>query len=675
MSDPILEVQNLSISFSTKDGTIGAVRDVSFKIAAGETFGLAGESGSGKSSIAYAIMRYLPSNGRIEAGRILFKGEDLLVKSPQELRTLWGDEIAMVYQDPRTSLNPCIKVGDQVAEVLQIHRGLSDRQAWQEALDIVELVNIPDPRFNAAKYPHQLSGGMQQRIVIAMALACDPELLIMDEPTTGLDVTTQAKIIDLVEDLQEKVRASILYITHDLSVIAQVSDQVGIIYAGELVESGPAADMFHQPVHPYTIGLLAAIPDVDLHKPFKPIEGQLPDRTREIPACAFAPRCEFRKERCEREKPDSYLVQNGHFAKCFRWEETSVLVSNSFAVHTRTPRQQAVQTLLQVDQIKKYYGRSSLPAKLVGRQTQQVKAVDDVSFKVRTDEIFALVGESGCGKTTLARCLIKLLDLTEGRIEYYLEQGGQEPLNSEKKLRQSVQMIFQHPDSSMNPLKTIGAILNRPLKLYGLPKTKRKQRIQDLLESVRLNEDYVSRYPKELSGGEKQRVAIARAFAATPDFVLLDEPVSALDVSIQAAIINLLLDLRDQSRISFLFISHDLSLVRHVADRVGVMYLGKICEIGDIESIFAPPYHPYTRALLSAIPSPDPDKPKRLIRLEGTIPSAKNPPSGCRFHTRCPSKIGAICEQTEPELLTVAGNHMIACHIPHEKLAKEERII
>ena len=672
MSHPIIEVRNLSISFSTKNGEIGAVRDASFKIDAGETFGLAGESGSGKSSIAYAIMRYLPSNGRIAAGRILFKGEDLLVKSAQELRKLWGDEIAMVYQDPRTSLNPCIRVGHQIAEVLQIHRGLSDRQAWREALNIVEMVNISDPQFNAAKYPHQLSGGMQQRIVIAMALACDPELLIMDEPTTGLDVTTQAKIIDLVEDLQEKVRASILYITHDLSVIAQVSDRVGIIYAGEMIESGPVSDIFHQPVHPYTIGLLEAIPDVDLKKPFKPIEGQLPDRTGDIPACVFAPRCEFKMQKCEQEKPGSYLLQNGHFAKCFRWEETFELLSKPRAVHERLHHRQAVQTLLEVDHVKKYYGRSSLTAKLIGRQPVLVKAVDDVSFEVWTDEIFALVGESGCGKTTLARCLIKLLDLTEGRIKYFL---GQDAPGSDKKLGQSVQMIFQHPDSSMNPLKTIGALINRPLKLYGMPKAKRKQRIQQLLSSVRLNEDYIPRYPKELSGGEKQRVAIARAFAADPDFVLLDEPVSALDVSIQAAIINLLLDLREKIRISFLFISHDLSLVRHVADRVGVMYLGKLCEIGDIESIFAPPYHPYTKALLSAIPSPDPDKPKRFIRLKGTIPSAKNPPSGCRFHTRCPDKIGPICAQTEPQLLTVSENHSIACHIPLEILASEENIM
>ena len=335
----------------------------------------------------------------------------------------------------------------------------------------------------------------------------------------------------------------------------------------------------------------------------------------------------------------------------------------------------AARSLLEVDRIKKYYGRSSFLATLFGREPALVKAVDDVSFEVGTNEIFALVGESGCGKTTLARCLIKLLSLTGGRIIYFDGRGEQNSERTEKNLRQSVQMIFQHPDSSMNPLKSIGAILNRPLKLYGLPKEKRKQKINQLLDSVRLNKDYLARYPKELSGGEKQRVAIARAFAANPDFVLLDEPVSALDVSIQAAIINLLLELRNELEISFLFISHDLSLVRHVADRVGVMYLGKLCEIGSIDHIFSPPYHPYTKALLSAIPSTDPAKPKRLIRLEGTIPSAKNPPSGCRFHTRCPSKLGPVCEQTEPALLAVAENHSIACHIPLETLANEEKIV
>ncbi|UCF90229.1 MAG: ABC transporter ATP-binding protein [Desulfobacterales bacterium] len=675
MPPPVLEIQNLSISFATSNGELHAVQDVSFKIQPGETFGLAGESGSGKSTLAYAIMRYLPSNATIQGGKIIFRDANLLEKREQDLQKIWGNEIAMVYQDPKTALNPAIRVGHQIAEVLQIHRDLNEPQAWQHALNLLDLVNFADPQFNARKYPHQLSGGMQQRIIIAMALACDPALLIMDEPTTGLDVTTQAHIIELIEDLKIKVRSSILYITHDLSVIAQVSDAVGIIYAGQLLETGTAEQIFTKASHPYSSGLLRAIPDLDPKKPFKSIQGYLPDRTRPIPCCIFEPRCDLATERCRVEPPPVYQVAENHFSKCFRWQAAGTWRDEAAVSAKKLRNTQDRQTLVAVEQVKKYYGDSHLYERILGIEPSVVKAVDDVSFDVGSDETFALVGESGCGKTTLARCMVRILDLTQGRISFLYPKAQNGGHKFDRELRRKNQIIFQHPDSSLNPFKTIGAILGRPLKLYGVARKDRRQRVHALLEAVKLDRGYINRFPKELSGGEKQRVAIARAFAGNPQFVILDEPVSALDVSIQAAIIDLLLEFKATRKITYLFISHDLSLVRHVADKVAVMYLGKLCEIGDIESVFGPPYHPYTKALLSAIPRPDPPQGKRSIRLEGSIPSAKNPPPGCRFHTRCPSKIGEICETAAPAFQAIHKNHLIACHIPLEILQKEASII
>jgi peptide/nickel transport system ATP-binding protein len=675
LSLPILDIQNLSISFATDRGELKAVQKVSFKIEPGKTFGLAGESGSGKSTIAYAIMGYLPPNADIEAGKILFQNEDLLEKKEQDLKRIWGKEIAMVYQDPKTSLNPAIRVGSQISEVLQIHKGFNERQAWKQALDLLDLVNFSDPQFNARKYPHQLSGGMQQRIIIAMALACDPALLIMDEPTTGLDVTTQARIIDLIDDLKHKVRSSILYITHDLSVIAQVSDKVGIIYAGQLLEVGSAEQIFYQPCHPYTTGLLRAIPDIDMQRPFRPIRGFLPDRTREITACIFEPRCDFANGQCLLEQPQDHVIEKGHISRCFRCAESAAFSREISHAARESAAAAKKQALVTVENARKYYGDVHLYEKILGIESAVVKAVDGVSFEVGSDEIFALVGESGCGKTTLARCIVQIIELTDGKISFSYLPFKEGTAKFNRDLHRKNQIIFQHPDSSLNPFKTIGTILARPLKLYGVKRPGRKQRLKELLEAVKLDLGYINRYPKELSGGEKQRVAIARAFAGGPEFIVLDEPVSALDVSIQAAIIELLLEFRDTLKISYLFISHDLSLVRHLADKVAVMYLGKLCEIGDIDSIFAPPYHPYTKALLSAIPRPEPAKGRHFIRLEGAIPSAKNPPKGCRFHTRCPSKIGEVCESSEPLLLKVHPSHSIACHIPVEVLKKEAPIV
>jgi oligopeptide/dipeptide ABC transporter ATP-binding protein len=670
MDSAVLEIKNLSVHFDTPRGKVQALREVSLQIGPEETLGIAGESGSGKSTLAYAIMRYLPLNGQVTKGEIIFMGENLLKKDKNELRKIWGNQIAMVYQDPKSSLNPSKRIGHQIAEVFQIHQSLSANEAWERMLDLLNLVNIPDPAFNADKYPHQLSGGMQQRVIIAMALACGPRLLLMDEPTTGLDVTTQARIIELIEDLKKKVRASILYITHDLSVIAQVSDRVGILYAGEVVETGPVEGIFRSPTHPYTVGLLSALPRIELEKPFKPIRGKLPDLTQLPSHCIFLPRCDYAGEICGRRRPDLQKVEDRHFAKCFRWEEASL--HRETEAEPRPPKQVHLggQQILEAEHVKKYYSERNNIAKWLGFPIPEVKAVDDVSLSIRRGEIFALVGESGCGKTTLGRIVSRLLKPTAGKIAFYKEEPKREEIFLADEFRRYVQVVFQHPDSSLNPMKRIRAILERPLKLQRLSLKERREKTIELLELVKLDGGYLDRYPRQLSGGEKQRVAIARAFALNPEFVVLDEPVSALDVSIQASIIMLLMELKAAMDLSFLFISHDLSLVRHIASRIGVMYLGRLCELGDVEAIFNHPYHPYTRALLSSIPVPDPSISRKSIRLEGSVPSAKNPPKGCRFHTRCPNKFGLICEVEPPPFFTSGEEHWVACHIPLEQLQK-----
>ena len=662
----LLDVRGLSVHFETPDGPLHALRDVSLSIAPGETFGLAGESGSGKTTLGYAIVRALAPAARITAGEIRFEGDDILAKRPDELRRIRGRRIAMVYQDPTSALNPTMTVGRQVAEVLEIHEGASPRDARARAADFLALVNIPDAPAVSRRYPHELSGGMQQRVVIAMALAAGPSLLILDEPTTGLDVTTQARILELVADLKRRLGTAILYISHDLAVIAEVSDRVGVLYAGELVEVAPAPRLFARPAHPYTAGLLDALPDLDGVHGLVPIEGRIPPLTRVPAGCVFAPRCPLAEPACTETRPALAGVGDAHVARCLR----------SAVMLARPPRRDAPAArvtvertdpsdapILRAEDVRKYYGGASALAMRLGLGAPPVRAVDGVSFDVREQEVLAIVGESGCGKTTLGRVVTRLLSPTSGRVRFFARGGAGEVVD-EGAFRRAVQVVFQHPDSSLNPMKRIRASLARPLVRLGVSRGARRRRVRELLEAVRLDAGYADRLPRELSGGEKQRVAIARALAMSPRFILLDEPVSALDVSTQASVIRLLMDLRRSLGASYLLISHDLSLVRHVAQRVGVMYLGRLVEVGAVEEVFRPPSHPYTRALLSAVPRPDPSTRRVPIRLEGSVPSAQYPPSGCRFHTRCPDKVGRICEEQEPPLQQDGPTHWIACHIP-----------
>jgi peptide/nickel transport system ATP-binding protein len=670
---PLLDIRALTVHFDTKDGPLRVLRDVSLQLAVGETFGLAGESGSGKTTLGYTILQALGPTARIESGAILFEGRDLVAVGEEELRRIRGRRIAMVYQDPRSALNPTMRVGAQIAEVLEIHERTPAAAAMRRAQELLELVNIADPTSVARRYPHELSGGMQQRAVIAMALAGGPSLLILDEPTTGLDVTTQARILDLVGDLKRRVGAAILYISHDLAVIAQVADRVGVLYAGELVEVAPTADLFARPVHPYTRGLLDALPHLDGVHGLAPIRGRIPRLTALPPGCVFAPRCDFAAPECTAATPALEEVAPGRRARCIRWPTVIATPRGSTAevIERGTIARETVAretlgpdaALLSFEHVTKHFGGAGAMARRLGVGAPPVRAVDDVSFDVGADEIFALVGESGCGKTTLGRLAVRLLRPTAGHIVF----SAPRPTDA--------QIVFQHPDSSLNPMKRIGPSLARPLVLRGLRRPERGRRVRELLEAVRLDPDYRGRRPAELSGGEKQRVAIARALAMAPRFVVLDEPVSALDVSTQASIIRLLADLRRTRGASYLLISHDLSLVRHVAARVGVMYLGRLVEIGAVDEVFRAPSHPYTHALLSAVPRPDPGGRGQPIRLEGTVPSAQHPPPGCRFHTRCPQKIGRICEEIEPPWERASATHRIACHIPIAELSRgaEER--
>jgi len=697
----VLRVDNLSIEYRTRSGNVRAVRDVSFAIGRGETFGVVGESGSGKSTLAFAVMGYLSSNAQVAGGRIDYQGEDLLAMPRERWDALRGARIAMVYQDPMSSLNPSIVVGEQVAEAIVAHDPLSAKAARERTLELFAAVNMPEPAAIFQRYPHQLSGGQQQRVLIAMALANNPDLLIMDEPTTGLDVTTEAQILDLIADLKRKFSSAILYISHNLGVIARISDRIGVMYAGQMVEQGPVRDVFRRQLHPYTAGLLECLPSLDFgrkDRALKLIDGMIPDLARLPVACSFAPRCPHVREKCRAEAPPLVEVAPAHRSRCFFWREQEIEraernaradVGRAEPVRSLAAGADVIQPaakggsaaanpgararpLLAVDHLTRNYVDGKKLLGLFGTE-RIVHALDGVSIELAADETLAVVGESGCGKTTLARCIVGLVEPTSGDVRFDGRKLEGSAAERERDVRRRLQMVFQNPDSTLNPKRSIGQALARPLALFrGLAGQAAIDEATQLLRAVRLDERYLDRLPNQLSGGEKQRVGIARAFATNPDLIVCDEPVSALDVSVQAAILNLLGDLQARAHTAYLFISHDMSVVRYLADRVAVVYLGKIAEIGPVERVFAPPWHPYTEALLSAIPVPDPDAAATPIRLEGPVPSAANPPSGCVFHTRCPRKIGAICEREKPPARVGADGHTIVCHIPLDELTASQ---
>ncbi len=676
-STPVIEVKNLCIDYALGNTWVNAIRDVSLVINPLEIHGLVGESGSGKSTLAMALMRYMAKNARITSGDILLDGESLVTKSDSEMREIWGRHLSLVPQDPLASLNPAYTIGDQISEVTRLHRGLSGREAWQAAVEMLTKVKIADPEAVAHRYPHQLSGGMQQRVTIAMALSTQPRLLVLDEPTTALDVTTQAVILDLFRELIRDNNAAALYVSHDLGVIAQMCERVTVLYAGEVMADAPAEELYHLSIHPYTIGLLESIPHAisGVETRLPTIQGVAPSLRERPSACVFAPRCPVALAVCHTDKPPLESIAPGRMVKCHRWQEIAngelkVIFASEGKAATGAPPNEREYVMSGKD-LSKRFGKQSLWGRLTRKEADVVHAVDDVSLRVRARSTLGLVGESGSGKTTLARCIVGLETSDEGEItllEVMIPNPlGRRPHNALREL----QMIFQNPNDTLNPYQTVGGALARTIRrLTSKPLSNEEidARVVQLLELVRLTAEYASRYPTELSGGEKQRVAIARAFAASPALIVADEPTSSLDVSVQAVVLNLLKDLRATQGASYLFISHDLRAVSYLADWLAVMYLGQIVEEGDNTQVYSFPSHPYTEALLSAIPTPDPAVKQGHIRLDGDVPSAAHIPSGCRFHTRCPRKVGAICEEQEPPWRDAGDGHRIRCHIPVEEL-------
>jgi peptide/nickel transport system ATP-binding protein len=659
-----LELRDLDVVYRVRGRDRQVLRGVTLTVGRGEAYGLVGESGCGKSTAALAIVQYLPRNGRVRSGEILIDDRDVLSLSRAELLRLRADAVSMVYQNPGTALNPSIRIGKQVAEVFTV-RGASRSEAPERARQALELVQIADPGSVMQRYPHQLSGGMQQRVVIAMALAKDPSLLILDEPTTGLDATVEAEVLDLVAALQAKLHTSVLFISHNLGVIAKMCDRVGVLYAGRLVEEGAVAQVLHDPRHPYTVGLLRCIPRGGVRKDhgrLDTIPGFLPNLTEQAPpGCVFAPRCGLAQEICHTEEPPLYpLGVVGHVSRCHFHEQAQTLPRELAADLALPAIDREGGPLLQFDDIGKVFHQHG----------NDIHALAGVSAAIWPGETLGLVGESGSGKTTLARTLLGIVGPTSGAVRLAGEELAPRLGQRSRDEVRAIQIVFQNPDSALNRRHSVRRILRRALKkLAGLGGEAAEQRMLDLMSSVRLAERYVSAMPGQLSGGLKQRLAIARAFAGDPKLVLCDEPTSALDVSVQAAILNLLVELQAQSRVSYLFISHDLGVVRYVSDRIAVLYLGRLMELGPAEVVFAGPHHPYTEALLSAVPTIDGGGRER-IKLAGEIPSAANPPSGCVFHTRCHRKVGEICELEEPPLVEVEAGHLMRCHIPIEELRR-----
>ena len=674
--EPVLSVEGLEVAYATRSGPVRAVRDVSIGISPGKVLGLVGESGCGKSTLAFAVMNYMPPNARATAGRILFRGRDILRMSGRELGRLRGNEMAMVYQDPMASLNPSLRIGPQLTEVLAEHTASSADAARAECIRMLERVRMPDPPAIMERYCHQLSGGQQQRVLIAMALLTNPALLIMDEPTTGLDVTVEAEILDLVSELKRELDTAILFISHSFGVISRVADRVAVMYAGELVEQAPVRDVFLNPQHPYTVGLLGCVPKISAagqRGTLSPIRGRVPALQATPAGCVFASRCDRVRDRCRREHPGFQQTAEGHPVRCFYPESPG-----PFGLQPLPATPDAAELLstadapvLEIEGLKVYYrAKDRGLAGMAGRHRKGfVKAVDDVSLIAEGNSTLGIVGESGCGKTTLAKCIAGLVPPNEGKLGFAGIDAARIVEERPVATLRELQMIFQNPDSTLNPKRTAGEAIGRPLQLFAtVPRSGIRNEVVRLLESVRLGEEYYDRLPGQLSGGEKQRVALARAFAGRPTLVLCDEPLSALDVSVQAAIMNLLQEFQRQYGTTIVFISHDLSAVYQLCSSVAVMYLGQICETGPVEALFEPPYHPYTEALLSAVPIPDPTLERNDIRLAGTVPSALDPPAGCRFHTRCPRKIGPICEQEAPPCRMEKNGHRIYCHIDMEEL-------
>ncbi len=659
----LLEVDSLHVEFLTDGAWVPAVENVSFSMAPGETLALVGESGCGKTVSSLAVMGLIPrSNGRVSAGQVRFAGEDLLAVRPDELRRIRGDRIAMVFQEPMTSLNPAFTIGDQIAFAVRAHRDCSKAQARARALEVLDRVGIPDAARRLDDYPHAFSGGMRQRAMIAMALSCDPQLLIADEPTTALDVTVQAQIIELLRSLRDQSGMAVLFVTHDLGVVADLCDRVAVMYAGQVVEASDVDSLFRRPRHPYTEGLLASMPQVATPgKRLTIIPGQVPRPGSVAAGCRFRARCPYGTERCEEDPIALVSVGEGISVRCVH-EDALVLQPPVIGAGADDVAPPVRAPLLEVRGLRKEF---PVVTGLLRRVRGHVRAVDGIDLSVGAGETLGLVGESGSGKSTVARLVLRLIEPTAGSVTIAGHDLAQLRGRELRRSRADMQMVFQDPYSSLDPRATIAASVGEPLEIHrGMHGGARDQRVAELLELVGIGQHLVRRYPHEFSGGQRQRIAVARALALDPRLLVCDEPVSSLDVSTQSQVINLLADLQERLGLAYLFIAHDLSVVRHLSHRIAVMYLGRIIETGPATEVYVRPTHPYTEALLSAIPVPDPTRQRgrKRIVLRGEVPSAMNPPSGCRFRTRCPYAMEICAAEDPPPFVTEAGT-TTWCHL------------
>jgi peptide/nickel transport system ATP-binding protein len=679
-SPPVLDIHGLTVAYPQGDGWLLAVQDFSLAIRAGQTYGLVGESGSGKSTVALAIMRYL-GRGRVLEGQIRFQGEELLALSREQLEAIWGDDLALVPQDPLSALNPSIRIGEQLAEGLRQHRDLDHAQARARAITLLGMVRLPDPQRVAASYPHQLSGGMQQRVMIAMALSLEPALLVLDEPATALDVTTQAAILDLLADLIRERDTATLYVTHNLGVVSQICDRVAVLYAGELLEDAPTRQLFAQPLHPYTRGLIDSVPRLRPRRgeaALQAIPGQIPPLGQRLPACVYADRCPLAIDICREQRPPLDEPHPGRRVRCHRWPEilagdVAASFPDGHAPDLAAPVPAVPLLSLRNLSVEFAAGRS-LWALLRGKRRPPVRAVHQVDLDVPSRQTLGVVGESGSGKTTIARAIVGLQEITGGEMTLLgvaLHSGlADRSLETLKQL----QIVFQNPEEALNPFRTVGQTLRRPLmRLRGLSRRQADEAVASLLVDVRLPPAYARRLPGQLSGGEKQRVALARAFAANPALLVADEPVSSLDVSVQASVLNLIRRLQAEHHTSIFFISHDLAVVAYLADVIAVVYAGELMEVASTEALLQPPFHPYTEALLAAVPRLDPAEQPPRIRLEGDVASQPAVVRGCPFHPRCPRFLGDICVEERPPWRVAGDSDRIFCHIPLETLAAEQR--
>ncbi len=675
MSDVLLSVRNLRTQFHTESGVVAAVDGVDFDLHEGETLGVVGESGCGKSVTALSVLRLVDAPGRIVGGEIRFRGQDLSNASAARMRKLRGNEISMIFQEPMTSLNPVHTVGAQITEALRLHSRLSKRQALHKAVDMLKLVGIPMPEVRVHEYPHQLSGGMRQRAMIAMALSCNPKVLIADEPTTALDVTIQAQILDLMRKLKAETGSAVMIITHDMGVVAEMADAVVVMYAGRVVEYADVRGIFTAPRHPYTMALLESMPRLsdDRSRKLYPIAGSIPDPLALPPGCAFHPRCRFAQAICRAEMPPLLSIpspEGRRTARCWMYDPAKAAAFSAQpsgrqdrVEGTRaraTAKSLGGEPLLSVRGLVKHF---PIKGGVFRTTIGHVRAVDGLSFDLYEGETFGLVGESGCGKTTTGRLVLRLLDRTAGTVEFEGKDLFAQSRRAMRSLRKDLQIVFQDPFASLNPRMTVGDILRESFIIHRAGRRGEiRARIGELLHLVGLEPDHARRYPHQFSGGQRQRIGVARAIALNPKLIVCDEPVSALDVSIQAQILNLLEELQNRLKLTYLFIAHDLSVVKHIADRVAVMYLGKIVELARCEDLFASPSHPYTEALLSAVPVPEIVERRERIILAGDVPNPSTPPPGCRFHTRCRYAMPK-CREVEPTLIDIGGAHEVACHL------------